>query len=463
MSVSDFYQRRAGVLLHPTSLPSGKLDEDAERWLDWLEESGFSVWQVLPLGEPQHGLCPYQCVSAFAMNPALYTDYGTPRPDLGEFRIFCAANPWVEDYALFKLLHDRFDDDAWYEWPDEYKHRDEKALTKLRENKAQEYLVLQWQQYQLHQRWLTLKQQANDRNILLFGDMPLFVAHDSVDVWIEPRRFLLDEEGIPSVVTGVPPDYFSETGQRWGNPHFNWDYMHDEHYAWWLQRMQYHLEMFDTVRIDHFRGLQASWVIPAECETAIDGHWETMPGDELLTLLQKRIGSLPIVAEDLGIITPEVTALRKKFNLPGMSILQFGFDVFEDNPHKPQNIVSDKVVYTGTHDNDTTRGWYESLAPDVQSQVRDRLGIEWNEDAGTSCVDTVVDKMIEMAMHTQASLCMVPMQDILHLGSSARMNVPGTIDNNWEWAFEWQQLESVSVTNLRHMIEQSDRLIDYDI
>ncbi len=463
MSMTDFYQRRAGVLLHPTSLPSGKLDEDAERWLDWLEQSGFSVWQVLPLGEPQHGLCPYQCVSAFAMNPALYTDYGTPRPDLGEFRIFCAANPWVEDYALFKLLHDRFDDDAWYEWPDEYKYRDEEALTKLRKDKAHEYLALQWQQYQLHQRWFALKQQANDRNILLFGDMPLFVAHDSVDVWVEPKRFLLDEKGIPSVVTGVPPDYFSETGQRWGNPHFNWDYMRNEHYAWWLQRMQYHLEMFDTVRIDHFRGLQASWVISAECETAIDGHWETMPGDELLTMLQKHIGTLPIVAEDLGIITPEVTALRKKFNLPGMSVLQFGFDAFEDNPHKPQNIVSDKVVYTGTHDNDTTRGWYESLAPDVQVQVRERLGVESSADNEPACVDIVVDKMIVMAMQTQASLCMIPMQDILHLDSSARMNVPGTIDTNWEWAFEWQQLERVSVVDLRQLIEKSDRLVDYDI
>jgi len=463
MSGIDFYQRRAGVLLHPTSLPSGKLDSDAERWLDWLEQAGFSMWQVLPLGEPQHGLCPYQCISAFAMNPALYTSYTPPRPDLGEFRIFCAANSWVEDYALFKLLHDHFNDQAWYEWPDEYKFRDETALAKLRTDKAEEYLLLQWQQYELHERWHELKQRANSRNILLFGDMPLFVAHDSVDVWVQPQRFLLDDDGMPSVVTGVPPDYFSDTGQRWGNPHFNWEYMRDEHYVWWLQRMQNHLEMFDTVRIDHFRGLQASWVIPAECQTAIEGHWEIMPGDELLMMLQKRIGALPIVAEDLGIITPEVVALRKKYNLPGMSILQFGFDAFEDNPHKPKNIVSDKVVYTGTHDNDTTRGWYESLAPDMQAQVRERLGIESNAGSDPACVDMVVDKMVEMAMQTQASLCIIPMQDVLHLDSSARMNVPGTIDANWEWAFEWQQLEHVSVVDLRQIIERTDRLIDYDI
>lgn len=455
MSTADFYQRRAGVLLHPTSLPSGQLDIDAERWLDWLEKSGFTVWQVLPLGEPQHGLCPYQCISAFAMNPALYSNYSEPRPDLGEFRIFCAANPWVDDYALFKILHEKFNDDPWYNWPEEYKYRDEAALEKIIKNKADEYLRLQWQQYELHQRWDELKKLANRKNILLFGDMPLFVAHDSVDVWVQPQRFLLDEDGMPTVVTGVPPDYFSETGQRWGNPHFNWEYMHDEHFIWWSQRIEYHLEMFDMMRIDHFRGLQASWVIAADCETAVDGHWELMPGDKVLALIQKHVGALPIVAEDLGIITPEVTALRKKYHLPGMSVLQFGFDVFDDNPHKPKNITDDRVVYTGTHDNDTTRGWYESLSSDVQAQVKERLQVE--SCNGDECAEKVVDKMIATAMSSLASLCILPLQDILHLDSSARMNVPGTIDGNWEWSFAWKQLDSVLPSILRELIEKSDR------
>lgn len=463
MMVADFYQRRAGVLLHPTSLPSGKFDDDAERWLEWMEQAGLSVWQILPLGDPQDGLCPYQCVSAFAMNPALYSGYTTPRSDSGDFRIFCAAHSWVEDYALFKLLHNRFVDHAWYEWPDEYKYRDEQALANLRKESASELLLLQWQQYELHKRWRYLKQLANSKNIVLFGDMPLFVAHDSVDVWVQPQRFLLDAEGLPSVVAGVPPDYFSDTGQRWGNPHFNWDYMKDEHYAWWLQRMEYHLEMFDTVRIDHFRGLQASWVIAADCATAVDGHWQLMPGDELLTALQKHLGALPIVAEDLGIITPEVTALRKKFQLPGMSVLQFGFDIYEDNPHKPQNIVADKVVYTGTHDNDTTRGWYESLVPDVQRQVLERLSIVNNTDDMAARSHTVVDKMIETAMSSAASLCMIPLQDIMCLDTSARMNIPGTIEGNWAWSFQWRELEEVSLSNLRQIIEKSGRLVSYEI
>lgn len=463
MSVTDFYQRRAGVLLHPTSLPSGKLDADAERWLELIAKAGFSVWQVLPLGEPQHGLCPYQCVSAFAMNPALYTDYSEPRSDSGDFRIFCAAHPWVEDYALFKLLHDRFADDAWYEWPDEFKYRDETALARLREEKAEKFLRLQWQQYELHQRWRNLKLLANSKNIHLFGDMPLFIAHDSVDVWVQPQRFLLDENGIPSVVAGVPPDYFSTTGQRWGNPHYNWDFMRGEHYAWWMQRMEYHLEMFDTVRIDHFRGLQASWVIQADCDTAIDGHWEEMPGDELLTTLKKHLGALPIVAEDLGIITPEVTALRKKFHLPGMSILQFGFDIYADNPHKPQNITEDRVVYTGTHDNDTTRGWYESLEPGVQHQVLERLRITASPEEQLKCAGTVIDKMIEMAMQTSASMCIVPMQDILHLDSAARMNVPGTITGNWEWSFQWRQLKPEDINALRAIIVKSKRLVNQNV
>lgn len=458
MTRYDFYQRRAGVLLHPTSLPSGILDQDAERWLEWLERTGFSVWQVLPLGEPQDGLSPYQCVSAFAMNPALYNAYTEPQPDSAAFHKFRSSNSWLDDYALFKLLHLRFDDDAWYEWPDEYKFRETRALELLRDEYAAESMRLQWQQFELHARWQQLKQLANSKNIMLFGDMPLFVAHDSVDVWVCPQRYLLADNGMPTVVTGVPPDYFSDIGQRWGNPHYNWEYMQSENFAWWLQRMSYHLAMFDIVRIDHFRGLQASWVIDAACETAVDGHWQEVPGAELLVAIREQLGALPIVAEDLGIITPAVTALRKQFHLPGMSVLQFGFDEHDDNPHKLKNIVDDRIAYTGTHDNDTTLGWYQSLAPDLQQQVQAMLVAE-SAPAEAELSAGVVYKMIRAAMYTPASACIIPMQDILQLDTSARMNVPGTITGNWTWSFEWQQLNTVPESDLHNIIETSGRLI----
>lgn len=461
MTAYDFYQRRAGVLLHPTSLPSGVLNQDAERWLEWLERAGFSMWQVLPLGEPQHGLSPYQCVSAFAMNPALYNEYTEPQLDSLAFREFCSNNSWLDDYALFKLLHLRFDDDAWYEWPDKFKFRDDRALSLLRSEYADESMQLQWQQFELHARWQQLKQLANSKNIMLFGDMPLFVAHDSVDVWICPQRYVLDDNGMPTVVTGVPPDYFSAEGQRWGNPHYNWEYMQSENFAWWLQRMSYHLAMFDIVRIDHFRGLQASWVIDAACETAVDGYWQEVPGAELLIAIREQIGALPIVAEDLGIITPEVTALRKEFHLPGMSVLQFGFDEHDDNPHKVKNIMEDRIVYTGTHDNDTTLGWYQSLDPELQQQVQSML-TDVAGTGGAELTSGIVKQMIRIAMLSPASVCMIPMQDILQLDTSARMNVPGTITGNWAWSFEWQQLDSMSEAALRDTIETSGRLIRYD-
>lgn len=461
MTAEDFYERRAGVLLHPTSLPSKVLDADADRWLEVIGQAGFSVWQVLPLGEPQQGLSPYQCISAFAMNPALLNDYVPADYSSARFRTFCTDNRWVRDYVTFKLLHRKFNAAAWYAWPDEFKFRDNAALERLRRDYAQEFLQLQWQQFQLHERWQQIRQKANRKGILLFGDLPLFVAHDSADVWANPEHFLLDENGMLKVVTGVPPDYYSATGQRWGNPHYNWDVMQSEHYDWWLQRVEYHLEMFDIVRIDHFRGLEASWVINAACDTAVDGRWQKMPGDELLAAIRDNTGHLPIVAEDLGIITPEVTALRRKYHLPGMSVMQFGFDAFADNPNKPQNVETDRVVYTGTHDNDTTRGWFDGLDQDAQRHVVNTLGIKagnTNGNGGASIADQVVDHLINSAMNTRASLCMIPLQDILHLGSDARMNTPGTCSGNWQWSFQWQQLERKIINTMRQQIEQAGRL-----
>lgn len=463
MNSLDFYERRAGVLLHPTSLPSGTLDRDVERWLGLIEGAGFSVWQVLPLGEPKDGLSPYQCISAFAMNPALLADFPPLDKTVPGYIEFCTSNhEWLYDYTLFKVLKQMFDDAPWFEWPDEWKYRQPHAMQRAF-NQFKDYVAeLSWEQFQLYERWRQIKQHANQKGILLFGDIPLFVAHDSVDVWAHPEQFLLDEHGMMTVVAGVPPDYFSETGQRWGNPHYNWDVMRRENYAWWLSRINHHLQEFDLLRIDHFRGLESAWVIEAACDTAIEGYWEKMPGDELLAKIYEDAGHLPIVAEDLGIITPEVTALRKKYKLPGMSVLQFGFDEHADNPHKPQNIKEDSVVYTGTHDNDTTKGWFNSFDEDVKKYILKTLNVtsfdHYAEQANERGADLVVDKLVDNALESHASLCMIPMQDCLYLGSEARMNTPGTIEGNWQWSFQWQQIPDDMAADMRLRIESAKRL-----
>lgn len=478
MSLPDLQRRRAGILLHPTSLPSGILNSDVERWLRLMMDTGFSVWQMLPLGEPQSGLSPYQCTSAFAFNPALLPDFPLLDERDSDFIAFCSKQQfWLDDYVLFKVLKRHFNDLSWVEWPQPWKFRDAETLQHARAQYPQQISELKWQQYQLHKRWYDIRKKASDMGILLFGDLPIFVAHDSVDVWAHPECFLLDASGHMTVVSGVPPDYFSATGQRWGNPHYDWDAMRKNNFAWWNLRVQHHLEQFDIVRIDHFRGLESAWVIDAACETAIDGHWQKMPGDELLSSIQASIYAnrknhdkpLPFVAEDLGIITPEVTALRKKFRLPGMSILQFGFDEFEDNPHKPKNIREDTVVYTGTHDNDTTKGWFNSLEEHVKNHVLQVLNLSVIDalDADGSSVDVadlVVEKMIDNAMHSRANICIIPLQDCLHLGSEARMNTPGTITGNWLWKLRWQQLEQrcdrrrMEAVRLRNKTTQ--RLVD---
>lgn len=463
MPQPNLQQRRAGILLHPTSLPSGTLDSDVDRWLQLMSETGFSVWQVLPLGEPQNGLSPYQCTSAFAFNPGLLPGFPAIDETDSSFIRFCEKQKyWLDDYALFKVLKQHFNDTAWTEWPDQWKFRDAEILVQSARENETAISELKWQQYQLHKRWHEIRDKASELGILLFGDMPIFVAHDSADVWAHPEWFLLDSQGNMTVVTGVPPDYFSETGQRWGNPHYDWDTMREDDFGWWKSRIDHHLELFDLVRFDHFRGLEAVWVIDASCETAVDGHWQKIPGDELLSSLQANIknGSeqLPFVAEDLGIITPEVTALKNKYHLPGMSILQFGFDEFEDNPHKTQNIKENTIVYTGTHDNDTTKGWFNSLEDNVKNHVLHilNLPVAENSDAsGEECVDTdrascwydnldvadlVVDKLVDIAMHTRANICIVPIQDCLHLDTEARMNTPGTITDNWQWKLTWDQL-----------------------
>ncbi|WP_245929630.1 4-alpha-glucanotransferase [Leucothrix pacifica] len=443
-------QRRAGVLLHPTSLPSGKIDEQAIHWLDFMKSADLSVWQVLPLGVPQHSFSPYLCNSAFAMNPALLDDDSDINPDNEDYKSWCEQQRfWLTDYADYCILREKYQQLPWYDWPQQYKDRDEAAIHQLHADSADEIQAITWQQFQLDKRWQQVKQAATDRGIYLFGDMPIFVAHDSADVWAHRECFLLDEHGQPALVAGVPPDYFSETGQRWGNPHYDWKHLATTGFEWWMQRMEHHYRLFDIVRIDHFRGLQATWMIDAKCPTAIDGYWEEVPGEDLLAALKARLGDVPIVAEDLGLITPEVIALRDQFELPGMSVLQFSFDGFEDNPHKPENIVSNRVVYTGTHDNDTTLGWYTTLETSEQDFVWERLKQEKTDD--------ICSAMIDETFATKGNLAIIPLQDFLKLDSSARMNTPGTVDNNWLWRFQWQDIPDSLPSEIARTVTQHHR------
>ena len=423
--------------MHPTSLPSGHIDIDAERFLDLMQALKLHVWQMLPLGIPDHTGSPYQSCSAFACDPGLLPKDLNAAPDPAGLRRFREQEAhWIEDFARFMVLRRHFDGAAWHAWPAAYRDRNPDALGEFARQHASAISAEIAQQYALEQRWQSLRAKAADRGIRLFGDMPIFVALDSADVWANRDQFLLDDEGKPTLVAGVPPDYFSETGQRWGNPHYDWDRMQQDNFSWWHARMRRQLNWFDMVRLDHFRGLEASWMIPAEAETAIDGYWQKVPGQALLESLHEEFEDLPIVAEDLGVITPEVEALRQQFSLPGMAVLQFSFDHFDDNPHKPKNIGPDRVVYTGTHDNDTTLGWYRSLDENMQHQVREVL------HGGPA--EEVLEKMIASALATQGALAVLPLQDLLGLGAEARMNIPGEVGRNWQWRFSWEQVERAS-------------------
>ena len=443
-------ERRAGVLLHPSSLPSGRLDGDAERWLDLLADAGISVWQVLPLGVTHEDHSPYQCLSAFAMNPALFGETTGAHIDAADFESWKESQQhWLVDFASFMIIREQQGSAPWYAWPDALRLRDPDTLAAIRSRHVTEIAAVCEQQYLYHRRWAQIRDYARERGILLFGDMPIFVAYDSADIWANPDLFLLNDDLSPEYVAGVPPDYFSETGQRWGNPHFDWDQMQLDGFAWWMQRFTHHFDIFDIVRIDHFRGLEAVLMIPESSPTAVDGFWQKTPGDALLATLRDRIGELTLVAEDLGFITPEVVALRKEYDLPGMAVLQFGFDAFDDNPHKPKNIHNDTVVYTGTHDNNTTLGWYRSLDADTQQHVHTVLGMSAGQD--------VVDTMIEIALNTPACLSVLPMQDLLHLDEEARMNRPGTVENNWKWRFDWEQVSPTLVEKTRERLLASGR------
>ena len=444
-------KKNLGVLLHISSLPEGKLDTCAYQWIDWLKVHHFNLWQILPLNIPQMGLSPYSSVSAYALNPALFN----PVPEgLKIDQAWLDENLfWLKDFALFQVLKAHFYNKAWMDWPEEFRQRDKKTLKKFAKAHKDEIKTIYLQQYFFAQEWFQFRTYAKEAGIKLFGDMPLFVAQDSADVWAHQAFFMLDEEGQAQFVAGVPPDYFSETGQRWGNPQYNWPALEAEGFQWWIDRIAYQLKLFDLLRIDHFRGLEASWFIPASEETAIQGYWQKVPGEKLLNQLKKSLGDkLPLIAEDLGLITPEVDALRKAFNLPGMAILQFGFDGLPGNPHHPAAVSEDRFLYTGTHDNETLMGWWQGLAEDTRNWIYGQLVDLADEHEKNWPMPWL---MLAVALKTQAQAFIVPVQDLMGLGNEARMNVPGTEEGNWQWQFKWADLDLIDLSYLSAWVKKN--------
>ncbi len=473
MAADLFERRRAGVLLHPTSLPGaarrGALGASARRFADTLTDAGFSVWQMLPVGPVTADPSPYFARSNHAGDARLidletlanagWIELDEPRAgesdtdfharkrvearagfrkraselekaELTEFRRHNSR--WLGPYALYEALKEEQGGEPWWRWPEPLRERERAALEAAgrRSRRAIEQIIFEQAIFSL--QWAALRRYANERSVRLLGDLPIYVAHDSVETWLHRRNFRLDANGLPTAIAGVPPDYFSADGQIWGNPLYDWDFQHADRFRWWTNRVAAELGRFDWLRIDHFRGLEAGWSVPAGAATARDGVWVPAPGRELLKRLQRVLGGMPLVAEDLGIITAPVVALREEFDLPGMKILQFGFDGSAENPYLPHNHKRSTIVYTGTHDNDTTLGWYRSLDEPTRSHV----------DRYFHCAAAdMPEALIRAALGSVAVLAVVPMQDLLALGSEARMNTPGTSSGNWRWGFDWQQLE----------------------
>ncbi len=480
------FPRAAGILLHPTSLPSpygiGDLGRTAYEFVDFLVQAKQTYWQVLPLGPTGFGDSPYQCFSAFAGNTNLISpeilvdedlltaDEIADRPEFPEgrvdfgsviewknalletayrrFRLTTSVNlrgsfesftqlvaDWLDDYALFRAIKKTQEQKSWQQWDEPLKLRDEKALLAAHEELLDEIQAQKFYQFLFFKQWTRLKNYANGRGIRMIGDVPIFISLDSADVWCNPQEFKLNRDGSPKVVAGVPPDYFSKTGQLWGNPIYNWDAMRADGFKWWISRVKFTLKTVDVLRIDHFRGFAASWEVPGGDKTAENGRWVNVPGKELFTTLRKTLGKLPILAEDLGVITPDVEELRDGFGFPGMRILQFAFGGDTENLDLPHNYIKNCVVYTGTHDNDTTVGWFNSQAGAGSTRGEDEISREHdfclkylNSDGSEIHWD-----FIRTVLGSVANTAIVPMQDLLGLGTEARMNLPASESGNWFW------------------------------
>jgi 4-alpha-glucanotransferase len=487
-------QRASGILLHPTSLPGrsgiGDLGEGAYRFVDFLAAARQRLWQVMPLGPTGYGDSPYQCLSAFAGNPLLISlealaadglvteaelaglpafpldrvDFGAVIPakwallQRAAERFATAATPalraeferfradqqsWLDDFALFMALKEAHGGAPWYAWEPPLRRREPAALDDARRRLAGAVRVQQFVQWQFARQWEGVRDYAYQRDIRVIGDIPIFVAYDSADVWANPDLFYLDDEGAPTIVAGVPPDYFSATGQLWGNPLYRWDRLAADGYRWWLRRFQATLAQVDLVRLDHFRGFEAYWAVPAGAQTAVNGRWQPGPGADFFRAVRAALGDLPIIAEDLGVITPPVEALRDAFDLPGMAVLQFAFGGDAANIYLPHNHRPNLAVYTGTHDNDTTTGWYAQADAAVRHHVRCYLGnpgpdIAWD--------------FIRLALASVADTAVVPLQDVLSLGSEARMNLPGAAGGNWSWRYRPEWLTEARAAALAELV-----------
>lgn len=486
---SPFVDRRSGVLLHPTSLPgpwqAGDLSHNAYRFVEFLAAAGQSIWQMMPLGMTHDDGSPYQCLSTHAGNTLLISldwlvDRGWLEDDIWQHaenskqwrfetleRSCCAAldtiddhtrkdfdrfvrgqNYWLEDYAKFIVLKKLENGAAWKDWPVNLRRCKASAVDASLKGYEDQLRLRKFEQYLFFRQWRELRQFAHKHGVYLFGDLPIFVSEDSADVWAHRDVFTVDEDGNGSVVAGVPPDAFTDDGQLWGNPLYDWDALKKSNFQWWTDRLRTHFSLLDMVRIDHFRGLEACWEIPASAKTAKEGQWVKAPGAELLTEIQQQFSDMPLVAEDLGIITEEVDHLRQQFSLPGMKVLQFAFDGDIHNHHLPHNHSEDMVVYTGTHDNDTTVSWYHSESENTRHQLHAYL----------ECGDDMPWPLIRSAMMSVAQTAVFPMQDILALGEGNRMNLPGTTEGNWQWRFDWSRVDENLAGRLHEITGRYSRL-----
>jgi 4-alpha-glucanotransferase len=494
-------ERLSGILLHVTSLPSyggvGDFGPAAYAFVDFLAQAKQRLWQVLPLSPTGYGSSPYSALSAFAGNPLLislerlvqdgwidanrieglpghqgpvdfvevtlrklplieeaaanFLDRASDETRL-RFQNFCRDNiSWLPDYAMFNVLRRKFDYVCWIDWPEDYARRKSDALGEALNTYSRELAVEQAVQFFFNEQWCALRSYCTERKIRILGDVAIFVNYDSADVWTHPEIFELDDDLRPTRVSGVPPDYFSITGQRWGNPLYKWGLMKERGFDWWVARIRRALTLFDSIRLDHFRGFEAFWSIAAEEETAVNGQWVKAPGQDLFQRLQEVFGDLPFIAEDLGLITSEVDELREHFNMPGMRILQFGFSDRGSHLYLPHRFVPNTVVYTGTHDNNTTLGWWRDGATEMErTNVQNYLQtIEHEGD--------IVWAMMRAAARSVANLCIFPLQDVLHLGADARMNVPAAGVGNWTWRYALDALHPDFATKLAALMEMTDR------